>query len=150
MPSSVIIAACCWLTAHGSRLATVSRAAITRRHSCSWSFNTAGSAIRRLSSGRSATCEQSRTWLRRFERIKERQNGAVRTLDSVDALNRILDIATAFWKSQMFFTACRLGVFEALAETPATQEDLARRLGVNPLACRRLLVPLRELGLVNR
>ena len=36
---------------------------------------------------------------------------AAKTLDSVDALNRILDIATAFWKSQTFFTACQLGVF---------------------------------------
>jgi acetylserotonin N-methyltransferase len=75
---------------------------------------------------------------------------AVKTLDSVDALNRILDIATAFWKSQTFFTACLLGVFEALGEAPATPEDLAYRLGVNPLACRRLLVPLRELGLVEQ
>jgi acetylserotonin O-methyltransferase len=75
---------------------------------------------------------------------------AVKTLDSVDALNRILEISTAFWKSQTFFTACRLGVFEALGEAPATPEDLAQRLGVNPLACRRLLVPLRELGLVEQ
>jgi DNA-binding IclR family transcriptional regulator len=75
---------------------------------------------------------------------------AVKTLDSVDALNRILDIATAFWKSQTFFTACQLGVFETLGEAPATPEDLAQRLGVNPLACRRLLVPLRELGLVEQ
>jgi acetylserotonin O-methyltransferase len=75
---------------------------------------------------------------------------AVKALDSVDALNRILDISTAFWKSQTFFTACRLGVFEALGEAPATTEDLAQRLGVNPLACRRLLLPLRELGLVEQ
>jgi O-methyltransferase domain/Dimerisation domain len=75
---------------------------------------------------------------------------AVTTLDSVDALNRILDISTAFWKSQTFSAACQLGVFEALGEAPATPEDLARRLGVNPLACRRLLVPLRELGLLEQ
>jgi|SRR5579864_7420095 len=75
---------------------------------------------------------------------------AVKTLDSVDALNRILDIATALWKSQTFFTACRLRVFEALGEAPATPEDLARRLSVNPLACRRWLVPLRELGLLEQ
>jgi acetylserotonin N-methyltransferase len=75
---------------------------------------------------------------------------AVKTLDSVEALNRILDIATAFWKSQTFFTACRLGVFDALGEAPATPEELAQRLGVNPLACRRLLVPLRELGLLQQ
>jgi hypothetical protein len=42
---------------------------------------------------------------------------SVKTLDSVDALNRILETATAFWKSQTFFTACQLGVFEALGES---------------------------------
>ena len=75
---------------------------------------------------------------------------ASKTLDNVDALNQILDISTAFWKSQTFFTACQLGVFDALDEAAATAEDLAQRLGVNPLACRRLLVPLRELGLVDQ
>src|SRR6476659_7789412 len=75
---------------------------------------------------------------------------AVKTLDRVEALNSILDIATAFWKSQTFFTACQLGVFEALGTAPATAEELAQRLGVNPLACRRLLVPLRELGLLEQ
>jgi acetylserotonin O-methyltransferase len=75
---------------------------------------------------------------------------AAKTLDSVDALNRILDIATAFWKSQTFFTACQLGVFEALGTAPATAADLAQRLGLDPLACRRLLLPLRELGLVEQ
>ena len=47
---------------------------------------------------------------------------AAKTLDTVDALNRILDIATAFWKSQTFFTACQLGVFEAVG-----RQNLTRR-----------------------
>ena len=49
---------------------------------------------------------------------------AVKTLDSVEALNRILDIATAFWKSQTFFTACQLGVFEALGRRQQRRRSL--------------------------
>lgn len=72
------------------------------------------------------------------------------TLESVTALNRLLEIATGFWASQTFFTACQLGVFEALAAAPGTIEDLAQRLGLQPLACRRLLLPLVQLGLIEQ
>jgi hypothetical protein len=49
---------------------------------------------------------------------------AVKAFGSVDALNRILDISTAFWKSQTLFIACSLGVFEALGEALGTPEEL--------------------------
>jgi hypothetical protein len=74
---------------------------------------------------------------------------AVNTIAPMDALNRLLEIATAFWMSQSFFTACSLGMFEALGEEPATAEDLARRLGIHPQGCRRLLMPLKDLALVE-
>ena len=73
-----------------------------------------------------------------------------KTTENVNALNRLLEIATGFWTSQTFFTACQLGVFDALAEAPATPDDLAQRLGIPPLACRRLLLPLSALGLVEQ
>src|SRR5262245_4909082 len=75
-----------------------------------------------------------------------KQTGAI---TPIDAMNRLFDISTAFWRSQVFFTACRLGVFDALGERPATAEELARRLGVHPLGCRRLLMALDGLGLVE-
>jgi hypothetical protein len=74
----------------------------------------------------------------------------VTTIEPMAALNRLLEIATAFSVSQTFFTACNLGVFEVLSNEPATAEDLAQRVGIHPLGCRRLLMALKELGLVER
>src|SRR5262245_47021001 len=75
---------------------------------------------------------------------------AATSIEPVEALNRLLEIATAFWASQTFFAACNWGLFEALGDAPATAEDLAQRLAIHPLGCRRLLLPLQELGLVER
>jgi hypothetical protein len=33
---------------------------------------------------------------------------------ALDALNRVVDVATGFCRAQTFFTACTLGVFDAL------------------------------------
>jgi hypothetical protein len=68
----------------------------------------------------------------------------------MNALNRLLDISLGFAVSQTFFSACQLGLFEALSAGPATTEQLAERLGIHPLGCRRLLAALQQLGLVER
>jgi 2-polyprenyl-3-methyl-5-hydroxy-6-metoxy-1,4-benzoquinol methylase len=68
----------------------------------------------------------------------------------MQALNRLNDIATSFMVTQTFSSACNLGVFEELSQGPTTAESLAKKLNVHPDACRRLLVALKQLGLVDR
>jgi 3-hydroxy-5-methyl-1-naphthoate 3-O-methyltransferase len=68
----------------------------------------------------------------------------------VEALNRLLDIATSYCVSQAFFTACDLGLFERLSHGAMTAEDLGQKLNIHPHGCARLLAVLRHLGLVER
>ena len=68
----------------------------------------------------------------------------------VEALNRLLDLATAYCQSQVFFAACNLGIFDELGKAPATAVDLAKRINIHPEGCRRLMVALVDLGLVAR
>jgi 3-hydroxy-5-methyl-1-naphthoate 3-O-methyltransferase len=68
----------------------------------------------------------------------------------MQALNRLNEIAASFMVTQTFSTACNLGVFEELSRGPTTADELARKLSVHPNACRRLLVALKQLGLVDR
>jgi 2-polyprenyl-3-methyl-5-hydroxy-6-metoxy-1,4-benzoquinol methylase len=68
----------------------------------------------------------------------------------IEALNRLTEIATSFCVSQMFATACTIGVFDQLSHGPVTAEELAGRLNINADACRRLLVALTHVGLLER
>lgn len=68
----------------------------------------------------------------------------------IDALNRLRELGLSFAVSQSFFAACEMGVFDRLAEKPGTAADLGARLGIHPEGCRRLLVVLHRLGLVER
>ena len=72
------------------------------------------------------------------------------SLTPMAALNRLLEISFGFAVSQTFFSACQLGLFEALSAGPATTEQLAERLDIHPQGCRRLMVALQQLGLVER
>jgi len=63
---------------------------------------------------------------------------------------RLMDVAFAFVSSQAFVSAHDLGLFDALTLLPATVEDIAPRIGIRPVACRRLLMLLASLGLVER
>ena len=67
----------------------------------------------------------------------------------VEALNRLNEIATSFMVAHTFSTACNLGVFEELSREPTMAEDLARKLNIHSDGCRRLLVALNQLGLVD-
>jgi predicted transcriptional regulator len=73
---------------------------------------------------------------------------ADRAMKPVEALNRIADIVTAFGISQVFYTSCKLKVFDQLAQGPTTAENLASRLHIHPVGCRRLLAALVDIGLV--
>src|ERR1700752_3751038 len=72
------------------------------------------------------------------------------TLTPIAALNRLNDIATAFCMSQTFFAACNLGVFDQLHQGSSTAAELAAKIGLHPIGCRRLLVALADMGLVAR
>lgn len=74
----------------------------------------------------------------------------VESMKPLQALNRLLEIATSYLVSQIFFTACNLGLFEELSKGPATAEDLSQRINIHRNGCRRLLVALTHLGLVER
>ncbi len=62
----------------------------------------------------------------------------------------ILDLIEAFRRSKAMFTAVRLGVFDALAQTPQSAEQLAAALKVNAAALTRLLDGCIALELLQR
>ena len=68
----------------------------------------------------------------------------------IQALDRLLEIITSYCAAQSFATACKLGLFEEMTKGPATAEDLAGRVNIHPVGCRRLLVVLAHQGLVDR
>jgi hypothetical protein len=63
---------------------------------------------------------------------------------------RLMNVAFGFVTSQAFVSAHDLGFFDALTTTPAAIDDVAARVGLRPVACRRLLMLLVSLGLVER
>jgi 3-hydroxy-5-methyl-1-naphthoate 3-O-methyltransferase len=71
-------------------------------------------------------------------------------LTSAKALNRLMAIAFGFVNSQALLTACDLGVFDALSDGALTADELAARIGLRPVACRRLVMLLVNLKLVER
>lgn len=63
---------------------------------------------------------------------------------------RLMELAFGFVTSQAFVAAHDLGLFDALTTTPVTIDDISGRIGIRPVACRRLLMLLVNLGLVER
>jgi len=74
----------------------------------------------------------------------------MQAMKPLEALNRLQEIATSFWVSQTFFAACSLGLFDELGRGAATVEEVSKRINIHPNGCRRLLVALAHLGLVER
>jgi hypothetical protein len=66
------------------------------------------------------------------------------------SLVRLMEIAFGFINSQALLSAHDLGVFEVLGSESMTADALAARIGISPVACRRLLTLLMPLGLVER
>jgi acetylserotonin O-methyltransferase len=61
----------------------------------------------------------------------------------------IIGLIENFRRSQAMFTATELGIFDLLADGPATAQDLAARSGTHPEALSRLLYLCANLGLVT-
>jgi hypothetical protein len=51
----------------------------------------------------------------------------------------MLEIAQGAWLTQALYAASKLGIFDALADAPASSDDVARRVGSHPLATHRLM-----------
>ena len=63
---------------------------------------------------------------------------------------RLMDLSFGFVTTQAFVSAYDLGLFDALTTAPATVDDISGRIGIRPVACRRLLMLLVSVGLVER
>ena len=61
----------------------------------------------------------------------------------------ILQMMSGFWVSQTLFATHSLGVHAALADAPATADELATNLGLHPQAGKRLLTAAVALGLLE-
>ncbi len=62
----------------------------------------------------------------------------------------IFEAATAFWRSSALFAACDLGVFDGLADGPATASELAERLGASERGVGALLDSCVSLGFIEK
>ena len=62
----------------------------------------------------------------------------------------ILQIATGFMASKQLFTATAIGLFEKLADAPASLEELARRCGIPQRTLRINVDAMVSLGLLER
>ena len=74
---------------------------------------------------------------------------ATETSGTARKLAQLMGIAFAFVNSQALLSAHELGVFEALADGAMTVDDLAKQIRIKPVACRRLLMLLASLDLVE-
>jgi hypothetical protein len=64
--------------------------------------------------------------------------------------DRLLESATAFWRSAVLLSAHELGLFAELAAGPCDADTIERRLGLLPDATADFLDALVALGLVER
>jgi hypothetical protein len=65
------------------------------------------------------------------------------------SLTRLMEIAFGFVNSQALLSAYELGVFETLGNDSMPLDALASRIGLSPVACRRLVMVLVALDLVE-
>ena len=72
------------------------------------------------------------------------------SITPVEALNHVAEMVVNYCSTQAFVAGVKLGLFDRLAEQAGTAEDLAARVGIQPIACRRLLAALAGLGFVDR
>jgi predicted metal-binding protein len=67
---------------------------------------------------------------------------------AAENFQRLEDLATAYWYSEVLFTSLQLDIFGLLADSPATVDRLAARTGYDPDGLSRFLDALVALGLV--
>ncbi len=65
-----------------------------------------------------------------------------------EEFQRLEDLATAYWYSEVLFTALELNIFGLLADCPAKVDRLAAQTGYDPDGLSRFLSALAALGLV--
>lgn len=63
--------------------------------------------------------------------------------------SRLMELSTAYWGSQVFLTANRIGLFGHLADQEMTAEEVASGLGLDPRGVRLLLDACAGLGLLE-
>ncbi|MEA2201552.1 MAG: hypothetical protein QOI89_2148 [Solirubrobacteraceae bacterium] len=64
--------------------------------------------------------------------------------------DQILQLGFGFWGSKTLLSAIELGVFSALADGPASEEELRSRLELDGRSCRDFLDALVALGMLDR
>jgi predicted metal-binding protein/ubiquinone/menaquinone biosynthesis C-methylase UbiE len=67
---------------------------------------------------------------------------------ALETYQRLEDLATAYWYSEVLFASLELNIFGLLAQSPATAGILAGKTGYDPDGLLRLLEVLAALGLV--
>lgn len=65
-------------------------------------------------------------------------------------LNYISEMALAFRKSRVLFTACELGIFNIIGDSPKTSKDIAQKAECNEKAMERLLNSLVSIKLLEK
>src|SRR5208283_5165536 len=65
-----------------------------------------------------------------------------------EEFQRLEDLATAYWYSEVLFSALELNIFGLLADCPAKVDRLAAQTGYDPDGLSRFLSALAALGLV--
>ena len=65
-----------------------------------------------------------------------------------EGFQRLEDLATAYWYSEVLFTALELNIFGLLADCPATVDQLAAQTGYDAGGLSRFLSSLVALGLI--
>jgi hypothetical protein len=71
-------------------------------------------------------------------------------MQALNALEKINHIAFSFYTAGAFAAASNLDLFNHLRNGPHSHEVIAKKMGVHPDACRRLLVAMQQLGLVDQ
>ncbi|MEM7391720.1 MAG: methyltransferase [Verrucomicrobiota bacterium] len=62
----------------------------------------------------------------------------------------LMDVATGYWKSAVLISAIEVGVFEVLADGPATAEEIAGKRSTAPVQTEELLNALAGLGILDK
>jgi len=76
--------------------------------------------------------------------------GSAEDLPGAPSPEQIMRLATGFMSAKHLFAASELGIFEALADSPATIEALAARTGLTRRAARISADAMTALGLLER
>jgi DNA-binding HxlR family transcriptional regulator len=62
---------------------------------------------------------------------------------------KVMDVITGRWKSQILYAGVKLGVFESVSNTKKSASEIAAELGLDPALSYRLLRALASLGFLS-